>query len=150
MSAVARLVDRPIDVSALTREVADVGCGATTVFLGTVRDLNDGRAVSGIDYRSYERMAASELQAIADEVAARHQGARVVVEHRLGYLELGDTSVGIAVAHARRAASMDAARTVIEEIKKRVPIWKREHYVDGTREWVDPTKSVAHPGQGDR
>ena len=143
MSAVARLVDRPIDVSALTREVADVACGATTVFLGTVREVNDGRAVSGIDYSSYERMAASELQAIADEVVAQHVGARIVVEHRLGFLGLGETSVGIAVAHPRRAASMDAARAIIEAIKKRVPIWKREHYVDGTREWVDPTRSPA-------
>lgn len=143
MTAVARLVDRPIDVSILTREVAHVSCGATTVFLGTVRDVNEGRSVSGIDYRSYERMAASELQAIAVEVAAQHAGARIVVEHRLGYLELGDTSVGIAVAHPRRAPSMDAARAIIEEIKKRVPIWKREHYVDGTREWVDPTRATA-------
>ena len=58
-------------------------------------------------------------------------------------VELGDTSVGIAVAHPRRAPSMDAARAIIEEIKKRVPIWKREHYVDGTREWVDPTRATA-------
>jgi molybdopterin synthase catalytic subunit len=143
MSAIARLVHRPIDVAALTGEVASTACGATTVFLGTVREVNEGRAVSGIDYNSYERMAASELQAIADEVATHHPGVRIVVEHRLGFLELGETSVGIAAAHPRRAASMDAARTVIEEIKKRVPIWKREHYVDGTREWVDPTRSRA-------
>jgi molybdopterin synthase catalytic subunit len=145
MIAVSRLVHRPIDIGALSREVADPACGATTVFLGTVRDVNEGRAVSGIDYSAYERMAASELQRIADEVSAQFATARVVVEHRLGFLELGEASVGIAVAHPRRAASMDAARTIIEEIKKRVPIWKREHYVDGSREWVDPTRSIATP-----
>lgn len=146
MMATARLVHRPIDVGELSREVAHDSCGATTVFLGTVREVNDGRAVSGIDYKAYERMAADELQRIADEVSVQFPEARVAVEHRLGYLALGEASVGIAVAHPRRAASMDAARQVIEEIKKRVPIWKREHYVDGTREWVDPTRAATPAG----
>jgi molybdopterin synthase catalytic subunit len=100
--------------------------------------VNDGRDVTGIDYAAYEAMAARELTAIAHEVAAR-TGARVAVEHRIGTLVLGEASVAIAAAHAHRAPAFDACRAVIEEIKRRVPIWKREHYADGGRAWVDPT-----------
>jgi molybdopterin synthase catalytic subunit len=66
----------------------------------------------------------------------------VVAEHRLGYLALGEASVAVAVAHPRRGPAFDASRYVVEELKRRVPIWKREHYTDGTREWVDPTRAA--------
>ena len=137
------LVRAPIDVARLVRDVADVATGATTLFLGTVREQNEGRAVEGIEYRAYEAMAARELDAIAREAAARFGTEHVVVEHRLGTLGLGDVSVAIAVAHARRAPALDAQRYVIEELKRRVPIWKLEQYADGTREWVDPTRAAA-------
>lgn len=135
------LVSGPIDVAALLAEVSSTASGATTVFLGTVRAVNEGRAVEGIDYSAYEGMARRELEAIAQEAVARFGTAHVVVEHRLGYLALGEASIAIVVSHPRRSPAMDAARYVIEEVKKRVPIWKREHYVDGTREWVDPTRA---------
>jgi molybdopterin synthase catalytic subunit len=106
------------------------------LFLGTVRDMNDGRAVSGIEYRAYREMAERELEAIAREASERFATRDIVVEHRIGRLALGEISVGIAAAHPHRAAAYDASRYVIEEIKQRVPIWKREEYVDGTREWV--------------
>jgi molybdopterin synthase catalytic subunit len=73
------------------------------------------------------------------EAVARFDTERIAVEHRIGSLKLGEASIVIAVSHARRAPAMDAQRFLIEEIKKRVPVWKREHYADGTREWVDPT-----------
>lgn len=130
------IVDRPIDPAALLAEVADPANGASVLFLGTVRDMNDGRAVSGIEYRVYRDMAARELNAIVQEAAERYDTRHLVVEHRVGYLALGEISVGIAAAHSHRAAAYDASRYVIEEIKRRVPIWKREAYVDGTREWV--------------
>ena len=88
-------------------------------------------------------MAVRELKALAIEVATRHDVGALVVEHRIGKLDLGDVSVAIAAAHAHRAPAFAAARDVIEEIKKRVPIWKREHYTDGTREWVDPARARA-------
>lgn len=140
------LVTRPLDPTALLAEVAHVRNGASILFLGTVREVNEGRAVTGIDYRAYEAMADRELRAIAAETVERYQTDDVVVEHRLGTLGLGEASVAIAVAHPRRAAAFEAARFVIEELKRRVPIWKREHYADGTREWVDPTASAATPG----
>lgn len=133
------LVRRPIDAAALLAEVAGDECGATTLFVGTVRDVNDGRGVTGIDYTAYDAMALREMEAIANEAAERYGTPHVVIEHRLGTLAVREASVVIAVSHARRAPAMDASRYVIEELKRRVPIWKREHYVDGTREWVDPT-----------
>ena len=135
------LVRTPIDVVELLAAVADHATGATTLFLGTVRDVNDGRAVTGIEYTAYESMAERELRAVASEAAERWAPLHVAVVHRLGTLALGEASVAIAIAHARRAPAMEAQRYVIEELKRRVPIWKLEHYVDGTREWVDPTSA---------
>ena len=136
----AAIVDRPIDAAALLGEVASVASGATSLFLGTVRDVNDGRAVTGMEYTAYGAMAARELSKIVSEAAAQFAGAAIVVEHRIGELALGEVSVAIAASHAHRGHALDATRFVIEELKRRVPIWKREHYVDGTREWVDPTR----------
>ena len=135
----AAIVERPLDPASLLREVESHASGAAVLFVGTVREVNDGRAVRGIDYSAYGGMALRELQAIAAETVDRFGTPHVVVEHRLGALGLGEASVAIAVSHERRAPAMDAARFVIEELKRRVPIWKREHYADGTREWVDPT-----------
>ena len=139
----AALVRPPLDVLALIAEVADDTHGATAVFVGTVRATNDGREVTGIEYAAYEAMAEREMHAILSEAAATFGSPRLVVEHRLGALAVGEASVAIVAAHERRATAIDAMRYVIEEIKRRVPIWKREHYSDGTRVWVDPTRSAA-------
>jgi|1185.fasta_scaffold322681_2 molybdopterin synthase catalytic subunit len=145
MTPLATLVRAPIDAVALVRAVSNPGNGAVILFLGAVRQVNDGRAVTGIDYAAYEGMALRELQAIADEGAERFETADVVVEHRLGELQVEEISVGIAVGHPHRDAAYGLSRWVIEELKRRVPIWKREHYADGTREWVDPS---GHPSVG--
>ncbi len=138
-----RLVRRTIDATALLAAVASRSCGASFLFVGTVRDHDEGRMVHGIEYTAYEKMAGAELQRIAEEAAGLHPGARIAVEHRLGELDVGDVSVAIVVAHAHRGPALDAGRYIIEELKKRVPIWKREAYTDGTREWVDPTRRKA-------
>jgi len=135
------LVDRPIDVSALISEVNDESCGAATVFLGCVRNLNAGKPVTGIEYSAYRSMAEREMAAIADEAAERFGVSRLVVEHRLGTLGLGDVSVAIVAAHPHRAPALDAMRFAIEQLKRRVPIWKLELYVDGAREWVSNSGS---------
>src|SRR5574338_312943 len=137
------LVDRPIDVSALIAEAGDASCGAVSVFLGCVRDVNDGRGVTGIEYSAYRAMAEREMAAIATEAAGRFGVQRLVIEHRLGALALGDVSVAIVAAHAHRAPSLDATWFVIEELKRRVPVWKLEHYVDGAREWVNAASGGA-------
>ena len=139
MSA-ARLTSEPIEVSSLTQEVTSDDRGAVSIFLGTVRNSNEGRAVNGIDYSSYDAMAVAEMNRIADEAIARFPGVAIALQHRIGTLNVGDVSVAIACAHAHRAAALDANRYVIEELKRRVPIWKREHYLDGTSDWVDPLR----------
>jgi molybdopterin synthase catalytic subunit len=145
MTPVARLVREPIDPMVVLRAVARPAHGAVLLFLGVVREVNEGRDVTGIEYSAYESMAARELGAIAAEAESRFASTSVAVEHRLGELALEEASVAIAVAHAHRSVAYDASRWVIEELKRRVPIWKREHYVDGTREWVDPTGRAASP-----
>ena len=146
--AVAQLVREPIDPAALLATVAHAGAGALTTFLGAVRDRNVGRPVTGIDYDAYEPMAASELAAIASEAAERWTGARIALAHRIGTLAVGELSVGVAVAHPHRGPAFEACRFAIEEIKRRVPIWTREHYVDGPREWVDAGSGGAVPPGG--
>lgn len=142
MTPVARLHRDPIDPTSLVRAVSGASHGAVLLFLGVVREVNDGREVSGIEYSAYEPMAARELSDIAQAAEARFASSAVAIEHRLGSLALEEVSVGIAVAHPHRAVAYDASRWIIEELKRRVPIWKREEYLDGLREWVDPTGRV--------
>ena len=144
-----RLVERPIDAAAVLASVGGNENGAALLFLGTVRETNDGRAVLGIDYSAYPAMAEREMAAIAAEAGERFECDDIVIEHRLGTLGLGEASVAIAVAHPRRGRAYEVSRYIIEELKKRVPIWKREHYADGTREWVDPTGQPAPAGAGE-
>jgi molybdopterin synthase catalytic subunit len=139
MTPLASLVRTPIDPIALVRIVSSASNGAVILFLGAVRQLNDGRAVTGIDYAAYEAMALRELQAIVAEGAATFDTSDVALVHRLGELGVEEISVGIAVGHPHRDAAYALSRWIIEELKRRVPIWKREHYADGAREWVDPS-----------
>ena len=139
------IVNREIDVSALVSEVRADDIGAVSVFVGTVREVNEGRTVLGLEYEAYQAMAERELTTIVTEAAEKFAVDAIVAEHRVGELKVGDVSVVIASAHAHRAGAMDCTRFVIEEIKKRVPIWKREYYADGTREWVDPTARATAP-----
>ena len=142
MTAAGRLTKEPLDASSIAAEASAPSFGAILVFLGVVRDVNDGRSVTGIEYSAYEAMAATQLDDIAREGSERFAPANVVIVHRLGELGLQEASVGIAVAHAHRDAAYQLSRWCIEELKRRVPIWKREHYTDGSREWVDPTRAV--------
>jgi molybdopterin synthase catalytic subunit len=134
-----RLTESPIDPAKLLAQVSGTAHGAAILFLGTVRETNEGRAVEGIEYSAYPEMAGKLLREITMEAQRKFGTGAIAIEHRLGALGLGDVSVAIAVAHPHRAPAFDAARYIIEELKKRVHIWKREHYSDGTREWVDPT-----------
>lgn len=133
------IIDTPIDVPKILERVSSNANGATVLFVGTVREVNDGRDVTGIEYTAYRSMAERELASIVEEAAALAHCNDIAVEHRLGELSVGQCSVAVAVAHPHRGRAFDAARYVIEELKRRVPIWKREQYVDGTREWVRAT-----------
>jgi molybdopterin synthase catalytic subunit len=132
----AALVRHALDAAALLAEVQRPANGAEVLFVGTVREAHAGRAVTGIDYSAYDAMAAQELERLVHEAAEQFGTPDVVCEHRLGTLAVGEASVVIAVGHPRRAEAFDAGRWVIETLKARVPIWKREHYTDGSRAWV--------------
>lgn len=120
--------------------------GAAVLFVGMVRDHNDGRPVSGMRYDSYGPMAEKVLHAIAVEAAESLGAGRVAVVHRVGELEIGEVSVAVAASSAHRAATFDAARYVIEEIKRRLPVWKREHYEEGGSQWLDGTVPPVEAG----
>lgn len=121
--------------------------GAVLLFLGIVRDHNEGRPVTGVQYEAYAEMAERVLREIAQEASERLGTRRIVVVHRTGELVVGEASVAIAVSSPHRAEAYDASRYVIEEIKRRLPVWKQEQYVDGDIRWLDgqrPEVEAAH------
>ena len=136
----------PIDPAVLQGRVEAPGHGAVSLFLGMVRNVNEGRGVRAVEYEAYGEMASEELGRIVAEAAALAGTDRVAAVHRVGRLEVGEASVAIAVSSPHRADAFAGARHVIEEIKRRLPIWKREHYVDGRSEWLsgtEPTTAAA-------
>jgi len=136
------LTRHTLDVDDLLAEVQGPERGGTCVFTGTVR--NDGD-ITGIEYSAYEEMALPEIERILGEAQAQWRDARVMLQHRLGLIPVGEASIAIAAAAPHRDDAFRACRFVIEEVKKRLPVWKKEHHVDGTTAWVDPSgKPVAH------
>ena len=136
----AAVVEAVIDPQVLIATVADAANGATAVFLGTVRSSNDGREVTGIEYSAYREMAESEMGLILEEASDRF-GANAAIVHRIGTLAVGDVSIAVATASPHRRPAMDALHYIVEAAKSRAPIWKLEHYADGTREWVGASSS---------
>jgi molybdopterin synthase catalytic subunit len=143
--ASASLSETPIDPAAVIAAVSKSGNGGIAVFIGTVRDVADGRPVLGLDYSAYVEMAEREMASIVAEAANLDDGIDVAAVHRIGSLAIGDVAVVIAAAHPHRAAAFDACRYVVEQIKRRVPIWKAERYADGGDAWVG--SPVAHAEQ---
>jgi len=139
----AALVHEPIDPAAVLARVGHDEDGAAVLFLGTVRNHADARPVSGITYEAYEEMASPVLTEIAREAAELLGTERLAVVHRVGELSVGEHSVAIAASSPHRAQAFEASRYVIEEIKKRLPVWKKEHYRDGRQEWVAGTTPQA-------
>lgn len=115
---------------------ADHACGGVVTFEGRVRDHHEGRAVTALEYEAYEALAQAEGDLILAEAAAQFAHARVAAAHRHGRLELGEAAVVVVAASAHRQEAFAACRWVIDEIKERLPVWKREHYADGTCAWV--------------
>ncbi len=139
------ITDQPVSATDVLAHVGDDADGAVCVFVGVVRDHNDGRPVQAVHYSAYDDMAAKVLAEIAAEAAARAGSDRVAVVHRTGRLRIGEPSVAIAVSSPHRAQAFDACRHVIEEIKKRLPVWKHEQYADGDAAWLDgATPEVQH------
>ena len=133
MSFLTRL---PIQLDGLIAEVAGPDRGGVASFLGTVRDHHEGRAVRGLEYTAYDQMAEEVCREILLEAAARWP-VQVTLRHRLGELAVGDVAVAVVAAGGHRDEAFAACRYVIEELKGRVPIWKKETYLDGEVQWVN-------------
>ena len=133
-----RLTTDAIDYAALTEAVRRPGCGGVVLFLGTVRDLTDGRVTAALDYEAYPGMAEKKLAEIEDEVRRRWPVGDVALVHRLGRLDVEEVSVAAAVSCPHRAEAFDACRYAIDRLKELVPIWKKENWADGGTEWVHP------------
>lgn len=142
----ARVVERPLDGAALLAEAVAPADGAALLFWGVVREENDGRAVSRLEYSAYAPMAEREMLKIAGEARERFGTGAILLEHRVGTLEIGEASVAIVVAAPHRAEVYEASRYLIEELKRRVPVWKREGYVDGDTAWVPGFTAGAEAG----
>jgi molybdopterin synthase catalytic subunit len=140
------LQTEPIVHDALMAAVADPEHGGVVTFVGQTRRESDGRAVAALDYEADEGLARTEMAAIAAEATQRF-GARIAIAHRLGTVLVGEPSVAVAASAAHRPAAFAACRYVIDEVKTRVPIWKRTLFVDGGRQWIDGIEAepVPHP-----
>jgi molybdopterin synthase catalytic subunit len=129
----------PLDLARLVDAVTSPERGGISTFLGLVRNQHGGRPVVRLEYSAYAPMVEQECAVIIDEARARWPTAQVALEHRIGALDIGDAAVVVAAAAPHRDEAFAACRYVIEEVKRRVPIWKREYYADGSVGWVDPT-----------
>jgi Molybdopterin converting factor, large subunit len=127
----------PLDPAALKQLLLDPHAGACVTFEGWVRDHNDGRSVRALDYEAFAELAEREGNRILDEARAKFDLVTAHCVHRVGSLHIGDLAVWTGVSAAHRGAAFDACRYIIDEAKARVPIWKKEHYVEGTSEWIN-------------
>lgn len=137
-----------LDPARLIAEVSAPERGGIATFVGLVRDHHQGRPVRALAYTAYEPMAEAVCGELLAEAESRWP-VRIALRHRLGELAIGDAAVAIAVAGDHRDEAFAACRYVIEELKRRVPIWKRETYADGSEEWVDPTRPEAGVQEAD-
>lgn len=133
------IVRHPIDPETLIQQVRHTTAGAVVVFLGTAREFTAGRRTESLDYEALEPLARTEMQRLESVARQRWPLAACAIVHRVGHLELGDISVGVAVSSAHRAEAFAAGQWLIDRLKETVPIWKRENWSDGLAEWVHPT-----------
>ncbi len=140
-----RLTRNPIDYHALTEQVRRDNCGAVVVFLGTVRDLTGERVTVALDYEAYPAMAEKKMAEIVADTRKRWPVGDIVLEHRLGRLEVGEISVAVAVSSPHRGEAFNACRHIMDRLKELVPIWKKENWADGSTEWVHPGVGPATP-----
>ena len=132
----------PIDFGQLTESVRDNAAGAVVLFLGTVREFTHGIQTDSLVYEAFPDMARASMAQLEAEARQRFTIIGVAISHRIGQLQLGDISVAIAVSAPHRAQAFDAGRWLIDTLKERTPIWKKEHYADGHVEWQHPGVSV--------
>lgn len=136
--AVAGVSEVPIDMDAIIAAVADPAAGAVISFAGVVRDHDSGRDVADLEYHSHPS-ADRVVAEVAAEVAVKFGVIAIGVQHRVGLLTVGDVALGAAVASAHRREAFAACAELVEQVKHRLPVWKRQVFADGTDEWVGST-----------
>ena len=146
MNERVEIVDGPIDVAATLRGLPGPPDGAVSLFLGIVRDHNEGRRVLRLEYHAYPEMALKMMRRIAAETRSAASASSVAMVHRIGTLEVGEVSVLVAACAPHRAEAFEACRQAIERVKHEVPIWKKEHF-DGGEIWVQGCRTGA-PEEG--
>jgi molybdopterin synthase catalytic subunit len=132
-----RFAEESIDTQAARRELIDRGAGGYVTFEGWVRDFNEGREVTRLEYEAFQALAVKEGERILAEAGTRFPVKRALCIHRVGSLDLGDMAVWVGVSAVHRSEAFAACRYIIDEVKHRVPIWKKEHYRDGDSGWVN-------------
>lgn len=132
------LTQTAIDHAAVVEKVRSHLAGAVVLFLGTVRELTAGKRTESLDYEAYPEMAIKQINQLLDEAQARWPVIHSAVVHRVGHLDLGDIAVAVAVSTPHRKDAFEAGQWVMDRIKEVVPIWKKEHWADGSTEWVHP------------
>jgi molybdopterin synthase catalytic subunit len=132
-----RFAEQPIDTAAGRRELIDPGAGGYVTFEGWVRNFNEGRAVTRLEYEAFQALAVKEGERIVSEACERFPIRHALCIHRVGSLELTDMAVWVGVSSVHRGEAFEACRYIIDEVKHRVPIWKKEHYQDGDSGWVN-------------
>lgn len=132
-----RFTQHPIDTAAARRELLDPGAGGYASFEGWVRDFNEGQEVTRLEYEAFEALAVAEGDRILAEALRRYPIKRALCVHRIGALGLSDMAVWVGVSSVHRGEAFDACRFIIDEVKHRVPIWKKEHYRNGDSDWVN-------------
>jgi molybdopterin synthase catalytic subunit len=147
-----QLTDRVIEPAALMGQIADARAGACVTFEGRVRNHNEGRVVDALDYEAFVLLAEKEGRKIISEARGRFELLGALCVHRTGSLALGDLAVWVAVTASHRAAAFDACRFIVDEMKARLPIWKKEHYAGGASEWINcatrgPAAAAVAPGR---
>jgi len=130
-----RLIQEAVDSGEALQEVRHPSCGAVALFEGNIREQNEGRQVLALEYEVYERLFHAELRRIFAEAKERWSFYKVALIQRVGRLEIGETGIVLAVSAPHRREALEACAYIIEEFKRRAPVWKREHYPEGS-EWV--------------
>ncbi|MFT5240800.1 MAG: molybdopterin synthase catalytic subunit [Candidatus Promineifilaceae bacterium] len=138
------LTEQTIDCGARAEALRDPGAGALVTFEGWIRNVNEGKAVTSLEYEAYVNLAEREGQTILDEAKQHFPILRAACVHRTGHLAIADVAVWVGVACAHRDAAYKANRFIIDEVKRRLPIWKREHYADGSADWVRCQECARH------
>ena len=142
------LTEVPIDTARVLQSVNNVNCGANILFVGTTRQMTHGEETLRLDYDGYREMAVVQLKRLADEAGQKWPIEACSIVHRLGTVELGEASVAVAVSTPHREDSFAAAEWLLNELKKRVPIWKRDHRPDGVTQWQHPDAGRVQPDKG--